>query len=1030
MPQKPTVISDWLLTGEPDSEPAANIPVGSSRWFAWLSAHTAFKFQSDEGRFTAKCEMRAGGHYWYAYRRRNGKLAKAYLGKAEELTLERLLQVSTRLAGSETPTEASSAFEAVDLITALNHLPAASAHPVDEWQNQPFLSLTKIKPPVLPHTLVARPRLTGRMKTAVTLISAPSGSGKSTLLCEWRQTCGFPVAWVALGSDDDTPLRFWSTVLLALQSIQPGLDKGLLARMRVSSPTALGEFVIGLVNNIVRVTDSPDSGPGSFPDRPRRLGLILDDFHYIRNVDTQASVQTFLNHLPDALQVVISGHAKPPLPWGHMRSKGLLTEIDNDELRFTSDEGIDFLRHHTPEHALAHSDMQLLVQRTEGWVAGLKLATLMLTRQGDRHQLIESFTGTHAYLRDYFVESVLQRQAPDVQAFLIKTAILKHLTGPLCDGLMDRTDSADMLMRLWQGNLFLVRSEDNQWYRYHDLFAEALTNLLQTQFPSEVADLHRRAAAWYSANQAPADAVHHLLMIEAWEEAATLIEGMALRELERTGEDTRLIRWLQQLPEAVVQQHKTLLMVYVKLADVALSRSEVARFLSQVEANLTRKSTTNQTEDERDVLAEIQRVRRLWACEECEPEVLPGNEHAYVWQMLNQLGQHHVTLRQGDMDRARAMMQELYAVAQERRHLFILLMAGGNLAAHAFFEGSLNRSEKIGHHVLQQTLALCGRLPEPASIPLSALSRVCYERNELSQAEQLLLRAAEIDPNPASANMPILVALLQAKIQLAQGKGDAALVTLEEVRCRRNTLASGAWLDADLDAYQALFLLRQGHYGAAARLLPDAGDESGDEFTLTLAGSVRAELLLRQDQPAAAEAILNLLIARHPHGLSHEPLLGVRVMIATALFEQHKLKPAQQAMSSAIRLAAPEGFLRPFLNLWPRCAPLLALTQETEGFDFGARAFVQDILNLMTSADGTPPLSRSAAAALVIAASISARERDVMRLLIAGLTNRQIAAQLCVSESTVKAHLDNIYRKLGVNSRTQAIAQAQALKVL
>ena len=197
------------------------------------------------------------------------------------------------------------------------------------------------------------------------------------------------------------------------------------------------------------------------------------------------------------------------------------------------------------------------------------------------------------------------------------------------------------------------------------------------------------------------------------------------------------------------------------------------------------------------------------------------------------------------MDHASAMMLELYdggAGAAARLHL---LMAGGNLAGHAYFEGNLRRSEKIAHQVLQQALAICGHLPEPASIPLSALSRVCYERNELSQAEQLLVRVVETDPNPASANMPILVALLQAKIQMAQGNGEAALVTLEEVRRRRGTLASGVWQEADLDAYQALFLLRQGHYAVAARLLPEAGDD----YTLALAAIVRAELLLRQDQP-------------------------------------------------------------------------------------------------------------------------------------------------------------------------------------
>ena len=478
---------------------------------------------------------------------------------------------------------------------------------------------------------------------------------------------------------------------------------------------------------------------------------------------------------------------------------------------------------------------------------------------------------------------------------------------------------------------------------------------------------------------------------------------------------------------AIVQQHKTLLLVFVKLAEVALSRVEVERFLSQVEANVMRKPADQQTEAEREVLAEIQRVRQLWAGEGSEPLPVSGGSHADVWHMLTQLGQYQALLRRVNMDHANALMLELYEAARERHHVFILLMAGGNLAGLAYSEGNLRRSEKIAHQVLQQALTMCGRLPEPASILLSALSQVCYERNELSQAEQLLLRVVETDPNPASTNMPILTAILQAKIQLAQGNGEAALVTLADLRRRRSTLLSGVWHDQDLDAYQAMFLLRQGQYVEAARLLP----ETGNEYTLALTDLVRAELLLRQDQPAAAEAILSPLIARYPSGLWHEPLMGARIMLATALFEQHKLRPAQQVVASAIRLAAPEGFLRPFLNLWPRCAPLLTLALATEDFAPSTRVFVHDILKRMTHADGPQPLlSKADVSSLSTATSVSAREREVLHLLTVGLSNRKIAAHLCVAESTVKAHLDNIYRKLGVNSRTQAIIQAQALRVV
>jgi LuxR family maltose regulon positive regulatory protein len=671
--------------------------------------------------------------------------------------------------------------------------------------------------------------------------------------------------------------------------------------------------------------------------------------------------------------------------------------------------------------------MLALVTRTEGWVAGLMLATLALTRQDDRRQFMTSFTGAHPYLREYFMESVLYRQPLAVQAFLLKTAILKHLTGSLCDAVTGQMDGAEMLSRLWQESLFLVRMEEPGWYRYHDLFAEMLCSQLRLQFPAEIPHLHRRAAEWYRTQNALADAVYHLLAIEAWEEAASLIESMALRELEQSGEDSRLLRWLRQMPETVVQQHKTLLFVYVRLAAVALPHTEVERFLAHTEINITRRPTAEQTPDEQDVLTEIQRIRHLWATGDSVMSQLPTvGEHNEAWQMLNGILQLRRYSGQ-NMDEAEAIAREVYETARARRNLFVMLMAGGGCVNRALMQGYLRRSEKMAHQVLQQAFALRGKLPEPASITLAALSQVCYERNQLAQAHQLLLRATEVDPNPTSSNTPILVAILRAKIQSAQGKGEAAQATLQAARELNTQRPSGLWLDEDLIAYQALICMRQGDYAGAERLLSEAGDTD----TYALSALVQAEILLEQKQGSAAEDLLNRLITQYPHGLFKEPILGARVLLACALFEQHKVNQARQVMVEAIRRAAPESFLRPFLDHGLQSRPLLMLVLHTENLTTQAQAFVKEILRMVGHANGAQePLAKAELRALSTAASISPREQQVLRLVSAGLSNREIAIKFSVSDSTVKTHLENIYRKLGVNSRTQAVVQAQALKLV
>lgn len=1007
------IVRDNLLTDAADPNGATVIQVGSRQWFAWLGDNTGFIFQGSAGHLDARRELRRGIPYWYAYRWREGKLSKIYLGKSEELTQERLDRASARLAGQASPSDA------MDWMTALNNPPITSPSSSERTTHDlAYLPLTKVHPPALPQKLVARRRLTQRIRGPITLLIAPSGFGKSTLLNEWRQTCGRPVAWVALDADDNQPLRFWSTVTAALYTICPNLAHDAQSPLRTPSSAELAEIVAGLSNAILRAGDAPDS--------PAQLALVLDDYHHIQDKTIHASLQTWLDHLPSILQLVISGHTQPPLAWGHLRARGMVAELGTDDLRFTLEEGIGYLSQHARGYPLAYGDMQAIVKRTEGWAAGLALATLALGQPSDRGQPMGTFTGAHDYLREYFMESVLYRQPPSVQEFLFETAILKHLTGPLCDSVTGRTDGAEMLAYLWQENLFLVRMEEPNWYRYHDLFAETLCSQLQKQLAAGIPRLHRRAAEWYRTQNAPDDAVHHLLAIEAWDEAATLIEEIVLRELEHSGDYSRLLRWLRQLPETVVQQRRTLLRVYARVAALDLSRREVKEFLARVETNITRQPAAQQSAEEQSVLAEIRRIRELWISGEARLAPLSQDgEHDDVWQMLDGIVTYAGYVRR-DFEKAETVSQKLYEMGQARSHLYVMLIAGGSLAHYALLRGQLRRSEKIAGQVLQQALAQRGKLPESASVALTILSRVCYERNQLAQAHQLLLGAAEVDPHPTSSNMPIMEAMQRAKLELAQGNAAAALATIQATRELQGKYPAGLYRDRDLIAYQAWTGVRQGDCAEAERLLGEVGDAEHH----ALSALVRAELLLKQGHAAAAADRLRDLVERYPHGLYLEPTLGARVVWALALFEEHHINHARHVMAEAVRLASPEGFVRPFLDHGSQSVPLLTLVLHTSHLSPEAQTFVQDTLRLIGNADAAKrPLLKSELTALSTAAAITPREVEVLRLVTTGLSNREIAAQLSFAESTVKTHLKNIYRKLGVNSRTRAIAQARALKL-
>jgi LuxR family maltose regulon positive regulatory protein len=580
-----------------------------------------------------------------------------------------------------------------------------------------------------------------------------------------------------------------------------------------------------------------------------------------------------------------------------------------------------------------------------------------------------------------------------------------------------------MLARLWQENLFIIRNEDSAWYRYHDLFAEMLRNQLQRS-ADDIAELHRRAATWYVEQAMSADAVHHLLAVKDWEAAAEVIEDVGLRELAEAGEDSRLLRWVQQLPDDVVQRHRTLLFVYLRLANLALPRDEVKRFLQRIEHNLTTRPPEQLTPDERDVLDEVrliqQRLRRGAALRPLPAEAIPDPR----WELLDALLITE-TFNQHKTEEVGLRVRDIYERARAEGNLFATILAGTDLANRALLRGHLRHCEKIAYQILRQALVQRGHLPEPASIPLSLLAQICLYRNELEQAHQYLDRALAVDPNPTSTNMPVTIAIIRARIQAAEGKHAEALATIRAARALQALRPSATWRDQDLAAYEARFCLRQGDCGAAHQILR----ESDTDEPHALSELAQAEILLYKQQIDAAEAILTPFVAQYAAGFPNEPSLSARVMLAHALFAQYKMNQARRVLAEVVQLAAPEGFIRPFLDHARPLIPLLVLLQQTQNLTAEADRFVADALRWLGHAeDAAGLLPDDRLKTLATAASITAREQDVLRLLSQGLSNREIADRLCVSLGTVKTHLANIYAKLGVSSRVQAVAEVQAMK--
>jgi LuxR family transcriptional regulator, maltose regulon positive regulatory protein len=406
----------------------------------------------------------------------------------------------------------------------------------------PELLWTKLAVPVPRPGLIARIDLLGLLQRGLEaklcLLDAPAGSGKTTLLAQWSASAGAGrVAWVSLDEGDNDPTRFWTYVVEALRSVEPGVGAAALDALRRPSADLYRAVLPGLLNQL-RTAGSP-------------LFLVLDDYHLITNSACHQSHGYFLDHLPAGVHVALSGRADPPLPLPRMRAQGELAELRVADLQFTGEEASALLND-AMGLQLAADDVGRLAERTEGWAAGLYLAGLSLRGRQDPSGFVAAFHGDNRHIADYLTAEVLAGQPEAIRSFLLRTSVLERLSGPLCDAVLETEGSADLLRELERSNLFLVPLDHRrEWYRYHHLFAQLLRLELASREPALVAALHRRAAAWHRQAGNLDEAIGHASAAGEFAEAAALITRHWLSYWRR-GQRATVARWLDGLPEEAI----------------------------------------------------------------------------------------------------------------------------------------------------------------------------------------------------------------------------------------------------------------------------------------------------------------------------------------------------------------------------------------------------------------------------------------------------------------------------------------------
>jgi LuxR family maltose regulon positive regulatory protein len=880
-------------------------------------------------------------------------------------------------------------------------------------------------PPPRPN-VVLRPRLSERLNEALpagrklTLISAPAGFGKTTLVSAWLAGCErlepkVRAAWLSLDEGENDPVRFLTYLVAALQTLAPTIGEGVLGMLRSPQPAPTEALLTTLLNDLATLSDP--------------FVLVLDDYHLIEAHAVDKALAYLVEHLPPQMHLVMATRQDPPLPLARFRAQGHLTELRAADLRFTTAEAAAFLTQ-VMGLPLSAGEIAALEARTEGWIAGLHLAALSLQGQQDPTRFIQSFTGSHQFVLDYLVEEVLGQQPERIQTFLLRTSILERLCGSLCDAvLLDPSGSGQATLDyLDHANLFLdPLDHERRWYRYHHLFAEVLRQRLHQSMASSpgdergsVAELHIRASVWFEAHGFDLEAFQHAAAAQDVERAARLMEGKGM-PLHFRGAVTALLDWLGSLPPTVLDARPALWVRYASLLMANGQTTGVEDKLHAAKAALALRGAKSD-DNTQDLVGQIAADRATLALAQYRGETILAQSR----RALEYLHPNNLTFRttatwtlgvaytlQGDRAAARLAYTEAIALSQASGDIFTTLLATLGLGNVQEAENQLHLAAETYQRVLQ----LAGVTPQPvageAHLPLA---RICYEWNDLEAAEQHGQQSLHLARQfERGIDRFVLCEVFLARLKLAQGDvaGAAALLAQSSQSARQNNFVSRL---PEVAAAQVLTFLRQGNVVAAARL--------AEIHDLPLS---QARIHMAQGNPSVALAVLVPWRAQVEAKGWADERLKVLVLEALALQAEGEQDQAVQLLLDALALAEPGGFIRLFVDEGDPMAHLLAAAM--------AQGRMPDYVGKLLAACAAEAQQREDPASRLAPAQppielLSHRELEVLQLIAQGRSDQEISERLVLALSTVKGHNRNIFGKLQVQRRTEAVAHARELGLL
>jgi LuxR family transcriptional regulator, maltose regulon positive regulatory protein len=870
---------------------------------------------------------------------------------------------------------------------------------------------SKLFSPTQPHLSVIRNSISRTLELGtskkLTLVCAGAGYGKTTQVSQWLEESLIPSAWLSLDEADKDPYRFFEYLIASLQCISDSLGEGLSALLKTSPPASLETITQILLNQL--------------SEAKSKLILVLDDYHLAANKAVDDAVSLILQNLPQKIHLVIISRDEPKLPLARLRSDGELSELLSSDLKFNSSEISQFLAKNLTVE-LSTAELNELEQRTEGWIVGLKLAALVLSHKKDAQDYIKSFSGRHRYIYDYLWHEVLELQTMKVQSFLVQSAAFDRICGPLCDAVLNRTDSQEVLEYLEKSNLFIIPLDsERRWYRYHHLFRDALINVNQNSRAQ--ISIRRRASIWYEGQGNQVEAFRLSVSCGDTDSALRLLHGNG-RPLYFNGDAPLVVHWLSSMDADIVNADPRLLVIFAWSYLLTGRHSLIAEKLNLAEEAIL-SSGSKESSHIRDLKGQISVLRAWQAVSENKVNVILSNA-AQGMEWLHRGNLHgriaaHCALGVGELfvgrqDVARQVFATVLENGRASGNRMFTLVAAIALGGIYLSEFNLNLAEKT----YKDALKLLTTPEDQVGYEIHlGLSKIYYEINDLDSAYLHASVSSRLshrkDSETGFGGDIVLARLMLARREYK----DCAFLLSQIAASDRTRRFSGRVRDV-VDVEVSLSIDRKELEIAAALA-------SKHQYRL---GNIR--VLVAQGRYELALAEINENYVDINTERNRYEFLKATLLKTVALRRLLRSDESLLQLKMLIGICQNQGAIRLFLDEYENIKGIL---DEYECF-FSGNDYYKKLRSEFSATNTKKILSsqeektKQAHQKIALNENFSSREVEILRFIQEGLSNQQICEKLFLSLSTIKWHNQNIFSKLGAQRRTEAIARALELKII